>query len=75
MSDFTDISSFVASQRDRFQEMVRDQFGASIIEDVFEPILGESKTLDSLNENIAKTSFETDQIIAEARGLGGIQSS
>jgi hypothetical protein len=74
MSDFTDISAFVTSQRDRFQEMVCDQFGASIIEDVFEPILGESKTLDSLNERIAKTSFETDQIIAEARGLGGIRS-
>jgi hypothetical protein len=75
MNDFHDIAAFVASQRDRMGELVRDQFGASIIADVIEPLLSETHGLASLSEETESAIQAAGCVIAEARSLGGLETT
>ena len=74
MNEFYDIAAFVVSERDRMGEVVRDQFGASIIVDVFEPLLSEAHGLASLSEEAESAIHAADCVISEARSLGGAET-
>ena len=74
MNDFIEITALLASERDRMRELVRDQFGASIVADIFEPLLSEAHGLTSLREKAESAIHAADGVIAEARSLGGLGS-
>jgi len=52
-----------------FGECVRDDFGRSILNDIFSPIIMELCALERLNEDIQMEISEIDKRAAEARAL------
>jgi len=52
-----------------FRDSVRDSFGASIVDDVLDPILKEISSLRILNATVQQQSLGVDQILAGARML------
>lgn len=62
----------VASQlRSQFSSTVRDQFGHSIISDVFEPLLDDIANLQEMNESFQKREAEIDKLIEEIQSIEG----
>ena len=50
-----------------FREGVRDTFGASIVEDVLDPIIKEIDSLRVFNAEFQRQSLSVDGILADAR--------
>ena len=73
MNEFHEIAADVVSEGHRVQEMVQDQFGASIIAEIFEPLTADAQTLASGSEEVETSLVAVDQIVEEARSLGGIE--
>jgi hypothetical protein len=73
MNEFHEIAAVVVSEGNRMQEMVQDQFGASIVAEVFEPLTVEAQSLASVSEEVETSFLAVDQIVEEARALGGIE--
>jgi hypothetical protein len=69
---FEDVSSLAASQMGMFSDLVRDEFGQSILTDVFEPILQDISCLQELDEYYQKRVMEIDQLTDELRSIGSI---
>ncbi len=54
------------------EELVKDQFGASIISEVFDPLLSEACGVASLAEEAESAVHVVSQAIEEARSIGGL---
>jgi hypothetical protein len=54
-----------------FQDTVRDPFGQSVIENVFEPLISEAAGLAQMSEEAEKVIMEVDMLLQEAAGFGG----
>lgn len=52
-----------------FRDSVVDEFGASIVTDVLEPILGEIDSLRSLNADFLRQAMQIDRLLDEARAI------
>ena len=50
-----------------FREGVRDTFGASIVEDVLDPIIKEVDSLRIFNADFQQQSLSIDSVLADAR--------
>ena len=62
---FDDIFNATCRQMDLFGEMARDEFGRSIVADVFEPLLREIDGLRQMNEWSRQRVAEMDRFREE----------
>jgi protoporphyrinogen oxidase len=66
---FDDIFSLTSQHMGKFSDTVRDQFGQSIISDVFEPMLQEISGLQHVGELFQISAAEIDQLTVELRSI------
>ena len=64
---FDDVFGMTALCAENFREGVRDSFGASIVEDVLDPIIKEVDSLRVFNAEFQRQSRSVDGILADAR--------
>lgn len=67
---FDDLYYSTSQQMSVFSDTVRDQFGQSMISDVFEPIQQEINGLQQLDDHLQNTFREVDSLFAELRSIG-----
>ena len=66
---FEDIRNLVTENMNSFNESVRDEFGMSILRDVFEPMLSEITGLIQMCEYMESTVKEIDQLTQELQAI------
>jgi protoporphyrinogen oxidase len=66
---FEDIFNVTSRHMEIFASSVRDEFGQSVISDVFEPMLNEIRALQQMDELFQSRSAEIDQLTAELRSI------
>ena len=65
---FDDLLNLTSQRMGSFSDTVRDEFGQSIISDVFEPLLQDIYSLQTMAE-----LFEIDQLSAELQLIGNMR--
>ena len=66
---FDEVFGMAALCTENFREGVRDTFGASIVDDVLDPILKEIDSLRIFNASYQEISLSIDRTLADARVL------
>jgi len=66
---FDDLISLVSNQLLIFSDAVRDQFGVSIISQVFEPMIVNIKELQQVEDMLQKCLIEIDALTEELRSI------
>lgn len=69
---FDDLFNVTSQQMGKFSDTVRDEFGQSIVSDVFEPLLQDISGLQQMGENFQTRAAEIDQLIEELQSIGDI---
>ncbi len=64
---FDEVFGMAALCTGNFREGVRDTFGASIVEDVLDPIIKEVDSLRIFNADFQQQSLSIDSVLADAR--------
>ncbi|RCW90407.1 hypothetical protein [Marinomonas foliarum] len=67
---FDDLFNVISQQMGRFSDTVRDEFGQSIVSDVFEPLLQDISGLQQTGELFEIRAAEIDQLIGELQLIG-----
>ena len=67
-----DLFNLTSLHMERFSDSVRDQFGQSIIKDVFEPMLQDIFSLQQLSDLFQTRVVEIDQLTGELRSIGSM---
>ncbi len=67
---FADLFGLTSQQMGKFSDTVRDQFGQSIVSDVFEPILQDISGLQQLGEFYQARVMEINQLTVELKSIG-----
>ncbi len=67
-----DLFNLTSLHMERFSDSVRDQFGQSIITDVFEPMLQDIFSLQQLSDLFQTRVVEIDQLTGELRSIGSM---
>lgn len=67
---FDDLLGLTSQHMGKFSDSVRDQFGESIISDVFEPLLQEISSLQQMGELLQSRVAEIDQLTEELKSIG-----
>lgn len=66
---FDDVFKMVEQCAETFRDGVRDEFGASIIADVLDPIRNQIGHLRSLHEEVQSHSLNIEQVLDDARSI------
>ncbi|WP_249978102.1 hypothetical protein [Vreelandella olivaria] len=66
---FDEVFGMAAMCAGSFREGVRDTFGASIVDDVLDPILKEVDSLRIFNADFQQKTFDIDRTLNDARAL------
>ena len=69
---FDDLSNVTSQQMGKFSDTVRDQFGQSIVSDVFEPLLQDIFGLQQMAELFQARAAEIDQLTGELQSIGSM---
>lgn len=69
---FDDLFNMTSQQMGNFSNTVRDEFGQSIISDVFEPLLQDIFSLQKIGELFQARAVEIDQLNAELQLIGNM---
>ncbi|MDM1782889.1 MULTISPECIES: hypothetical protein [Acinetobacter] len=69
---FDDLFNVTSQQMGNFSDTVKDEFGQSIISDVFEPFLQDISSLQQMGELFQARAFEIDQLSAELQLIGNM---
>ena len=72
MPMFDDLFNVTSQQMGKFSDTVRDQFGQSIISDVFEPLLQDISGLQQMGELFQARAAEIDQLTGELQSIGSM---
>lgn len=67
---FADLFGFTSQHMGKFSDTVRDQFGQSIVSDVFEPMLQDISGLQQVEELFQTRAAEIDHLTDELRSIG-----
>lgn len=67
---FDDLFSLTLQHKVKFSDTVRDQFGQSIISDVFEPMLEEISGLQQVADLYQTKAAELDKQTTELQSIG-----
>jgi len=66
---FEEGHGMLANAMNQFSQSVRDEFGASIINEVFEPMITESESLIRMSEEAKRSIYMVDSLLTEARSI------
>jgi len=66
---FDEVFGMAARCAGSFREGVRDTFGASIVDDVLDPILKEIDSLRVFNADFQQKTFDLDRTLNDVRAL------
>lgn len=69
---FDDLFNVTSQQMGKFSDTVRDEFGLSIVSDVFEPFLQDIAALQQMEEEFKNRSAEIDQLMEELHLIGSM---
>lgn len=69
---FDDLFNVTSQQMGKFSDTVRDQFGQSIVSDVFEPLLQDISGLQQMGELFQARAAEIDQLTGELQSIGSM---
>ena len=69
---FDDLFNVTSQQMGKFSDTVRDQFGQSIVSDVFEPLLQDISGLQEMGELFQARAAEIDQLTRELQSIGSM---
>lgn len=69
---FDDLFNVTLQQMGKFSDTVRDEFGQSIVSDVFEPILQDISGLQQMRELFQTRAAEIDQLTGELQLIGSM---
>ena len=69
---FDDLFNITSQQMGKFSDTVRDEFGQSIVSDVFEPLLQDISNLQQMEELFLTRVVEIDQLTGELQSIGNI---
>ena len=69
---FDDLFNVTLQQMGKFSDTVRDEFGQSIVSDVFEPILQDISGLRQMGELFQTRAAEIDQLTGELQLIGSM---
>ena len=69
---FDDLFNVTSQQMGNFSDTVKDEFGQSIISDVFEPFLQDISRLQKMGELFQARAVEIDQLCAELKLIGNM---
>ena len=72
MPMFDDLFNVTLQQMGKFSDTVRDEFGQSIVSDVFEPLLQDISGLQQMVELFQVRAAEIDQLTGELQSIGSI---
>ncbi len=72
MPMFDNLLNVTSQYMGKFSDTVRDQFGQSIISDVFEPLLQDISGLQQMGELFQTRAAEIDQLTEELRSIGNL---
>jgi len=67
---FEELLALAERSMANFSSSVRDSFGASIISEVYEPMLGELKCLLEMEETLMAGMAEIDRRLEEIKAIG-----
>ncbi|WP_429105273.1 hypothetical protein [Aeromonas allosaccharophila] len=67
---FDDLFNVTSQQMGKFSDTVRDEFGRSIVSDVFEPLLQDISGLQQMGELFQTRAAEIDQVTGELQSIG-----
>lgn len=66
---FDDVISLASNHLDSFSDTVRDQFGVSMINQFFEPMIANIKELQQVEEMFQRCLVELDSMTKELRSI------
>ncbi|WP_290525708.1 hypothetical protein [Alcanivorax sp.] len=69
---FDDLFNVTSQQMSKFSDTVMDQFGQSIISDVFDPLLQDISGLQQMGELFQARAAEIDQLTGELKSTGSM---
>jgi len=67
-----DLFNVTSQQMGKFSDTVRDEFGQSIVSDVFEPLLQDISGLQQMGELFQTRAAEIDQLTGELQSIGSM---
>lgn len=68
---FREVNGFISHSKFHFQSNVQDQFGQSIINDIYDPILNEVSALEQMEEESERQISDINKLLEEARSIKG----
>lgn len=69
---FDDLFNATSQHMGRFSDTVRDEFGQSIVTDVFEPLLQDISALQQMGELFQTRAAEIEQLTEELQSIGSM---
>ncbi|UPU37499.1 hypothetical protein M1B72_07285 [Geomonas paludis] len=66
---FSTAHHIASRQNELFSASVRDEFGASLVSEVFEPMIEDVSALQRLNDHYQNTVYEVDSITEQLRSI------
>ncbi|EKO3417957.1 hypothetical protein ACOIPL_002462 [Vibrio fluvialis] len=69
---FDDLLNVTSQQMGKFSDTVRDEFGQSIVSDVFEPLLQDISGLQQMGELFQARAAEIYQLTGELKSIGSM---
>ena len=69
---FDDLFNMTSQQMGKFSDTVRDEFGQSIVSDVFEPLLQDISCLQQMGELFQARAAAIDQLTGELQTIGSM---
>ncbi|MBF0314280.1 MAG: hypothetical protein HQK52_12755 [Oligoflexia bacterium] len=66
---FDDLFGLASNYKEMFSDTVRDQFGQSIISEVFDPVLQDISCLQQLGNFFNSRVVDIDQLLCEIRSI------
>ena len=69
---FDDLFNVTSRQMGKFSDTIRDEFGQSIVSDIFEPLLQDISGLQQMGEFFQTRAAEIDQLTGELQSIGSM---
>lgn len=69
---FDDLFNVTSQHMGKFSDTVRDEFGQSIVSDIFEPLLQDISGLQQMGKLFQARVAEIDQLTGELQSIGSM---
>ncbi len=66
---FADVNNKLKSELNIFQETIKDSFGNSIVQEIYEPMINDINMLEQIEDSIKAKLMEIDSNLFEIRSM------